>query len=152
MARNVTDRDLGLKRIIAELKKADDMVVAVGILEGSKNGEGFNIAEYAAANEFGTDKIPSRPFMRTAFDENKGDIQADMDRQYKRLVTGKITANTGLTIIGQKHADRVKKTITGRDFLPKLAQVTIDAKKGSTKTLVDTGAMKNAVQISVRSK
>lgn len=152
MARNVIDRDLGLKRIIAELKKADDMSVAVGILQGSKNGEGFAIAEYAAANEFGTDKIPSRPFMRTAFDENKGDIQADMDRQYGRLVTGKITANTGLTIIGQKHADRIKYTITGRNFLPKLAQATIDAKNGSTKTLVDTGAMKNAVQISIRSK
>ena len=39
--------------------------VRVGILPGSRNADGENIAEYAAANEYGTADIPSRPFMRT---------------------------------------------------------------------------------------
>ena len=39
--------------------------VRVGVLAGSKNSEGQSIAEYAAANEYGTADIPSRPFMRT---------------------------------------------------------------------------------------
>lgn len=152
MARNVTIIDKGWRRIVNNIRAANRQEVVVGILEGSKNGEGASIAEYAAANEFGTNTIPSRPFMRTAFDENRADIHADIDKQGNRMVTGEITARTALTIIGQKQASRIQNTITGRDFLPKLAEETIRRKKGSTKTLVDTSAMVNAVQISVRSK
>ena len=67
-------------------------------------------------------------------------------------MTGKTTAAAALTIIGQKHVTRIKKTITGRNILPALAPSTIAAKKGSSKTLVDTGAMVNAVQIELRNK
>jgi len=151
MAR-VIDRDLGWQAIKREMLKAKTLEVAVGILEGSKNGEGASIAEYATYNEFGTDKIPERPFMRTAFDESKEKIAQDMSREGKRIGWGRATAVDALTIIGQRHASRIQNVITGRDFLPKLAQQTIDAKKGSTKTLVDTGAMVNAVQISVRAR
>jgi len=96
--------------------------------------------------------IPSRPFMRTAFDEAREKIGKDMNTQGKRMALGKATAQQALTIIGQRHAARVQNVITGRNFLPKLAPQTIKAKKGSTKTLVDTGAMVNAVQISVRAR
>lgn len=152
MARHVTDRDLGWQKIKRELEIASRLEVAVGLLQGDKNGEGVQIAEYAAYNEFGTDTIPSRPFMRTAFDENRGDIQADIDRQSARLTAGQVSAQTALTIIGQKHASRIQNTITGRDFLPRLSPETVNRKHGSEKTLVDTGALVNAVKISVRSK
>lgn len=143
--------DRGWDRIKRELARANRLEVAVGVLEGSKNGEGYSIAEYAAANEYGTDNIPSRPSMRTAFDENVAAITRDMQRQHAAMVTGERTAEAALTVIGQKQADRTKNTITGRDFLPKLSESTIK-RKGSTKTLVDTGAMVNAVQISVRGR
>lgn len=68
------------------------------------------------------------------------------------MVQGKATANVALTVIGQKHAGRVQATITGRNILPRLAESTVKAKKGSTKTLVDTGSMANAVQISIRGR
>jgi len=148
----VIDRDLGWQAIKREMLRAKTLEVAVGILEGSKNGEGASIAEYATYNEFGTDKIPERPFMRTAFDESKAKISQDMNREGKRMAMGQSTAQKALTIIGQRHASRIQNVITGRDFLPKLAQSTIDAKKGSHKTLIDTGAMVNAVQISVGAK
>lgn len=148
----VIDRDLGWKAIKRELERAKGREVAVGILQGSVDSEGASIAEYATYNEFGTDDVPSRPFMAMSFDENKADIEADFNRQGKAMVEGKRTANEALTIIGQKHASRVQNTITGRDITPKLADSTIKAKKGSTKTLVDTGAMTNAVQIEVRGR
>jgi len=151
MAR-VIDRDLGWKAIKREMLKAKTLEVAVGILEGSKNGDGASIAEYATYNEFGTDKIPERQFMRTAFDESKAKISQDMNREGKRMALGQATARDALTIIGQRHASRIQNVITGRNFLPKLAQSTIDAKHGSSKTLVDTSAMVNAVQISVRAR
>ncbi len=147
----VIDRDLGWEAIKRELERAKGREVAVGILQGSVDSEGASIAEYATYNEFGTDDVPSRPFMAMSFDENKADIEADFNRQGKAMVEGKRTANEALTIIGQKHAARVQNTITGRDITPKLADSTIKA-KGSTKTLVDTGAMTNAVQIELRGR
>jgi len=148
---NVKDIDRGWNNILRELEKAKQMEVAVGILEGSQN-EGTSIAEYAAYNEFGTDNIPSRPFMAMSFDENVAAIDSDFRTQSRRLVAGEVTADQALTIIGQKHASRIQNTITGRDILPALAPSTIAAKKGSTKTLVDTGAMANAVQIEIRGR
>lgn len=144
--------DKGWDRIRRELARANRLEVAVGIQEGTKNGDGFNVAEYAAANEYGTENIPSRPFMRTAFDENVPDITRDMQQQYAAICSGDRTAHQALVVIGQKHADRTKNTITNRDFLPALSPQTVKAKKGSTKTLVDTSAMVNGVQISVRGK
>lgn len=147
----VKDIDRGYKKIIRELEKAKEMEVAVGILEGSTN-DGLSIAEYASYNEFGTDNIPARPFMATTFDENLSQIDADFKRQSGEMIKGNRTANEALTVIGQKHAGRIQKTITNRNFMPKLADRTIRAKKGSTKTLVDTGAMVSAVQISIRGR
>lgn len=148
----VTDRDLGWKAIKREVERAQRREVAVGILQGSNDSEGASIAEYATYNEFGTEDVPSRPFMAMSFDENVAAINSDFQRQSKRLVTGEVTAEQALTIIGQKHAGRVQNTITGRNILPALAPSTIAAKKGSTKTLVDTGAMTNAVQIELRGR
>ena len=145
---SVTDRDLGWKAIKTEIARAKKMEVAVGILAGS-SADGESIAEYAAYNEFGTKSVPSRPFMAMSFDENVSAIDSDFLRQGNRIVTGKITAGQALTIVGQKHASRIQNTITDRDIPPRLSPRTV-AVKGSTKTLVDSGAMVNAVQISVR--
>lgn len=147
----VKDIDRGWNNIVRELEKAKGMEVAVGILEGSQN-EGESIAEYATYNEFGTDDVPSRPFMATSFDENVAEIDSDFERQGSAMLKGQQTARVALTIIGQKHADRTKNTIANRDILPRLKPSTVKAKKGSTKTLVDTGAMVNAVHISVRGR
>ena len=151
MTTRVIDR--GLDAIKREMQRASQREVAVGILTGSTNGEGASIAEYAAYNEYGTESIPARPFMTMSFDENVTAIDADFLRQTQAVVTGKRTADQALTVIGQKHADRIKNTISSRDILPKLADSTVARKKNnSTKTLVDSGAMLNAVQISIRGR
>ena len=147
----VQDIDRGWQAIKREVEKAQGQTVAVGILSGASN-DGVSIAEYATYNEYGTKHIPSRPFMAISFDEGRAEIDADFKRQTDALVTGKATANAALTIIGQKHVTRIKKTITGRNIPPPLSPQTVARKKGSSKTLVDTGAMVNAVQIELRNK
>ena len=144
----VMDKDLGMRNIMAEFRNAHKAELVVGVLEGSKNAEGFNIAEYAAANEFGTDKIPSRPFMRTAFDENKPGYIRYMEKIVKQM--GQEAFARMVTTLGLKAEKDIQKTITGRDFLPKLADSTIKAKKGSSKTLVDSSAMVNSIKHLIR--
>lgn len=150
VATNAKVIDRGWDKIRHEVLRAKGREVAVGILAGSANAEGESIAEYATKNEFGYG-VPSRPFMRIAFDESKGAITADFVAQGKSLYAGRRTADQCLTIIGQKHADRIKNVITGRQIPPPLSPITV-ALKGSDKTLVDTGAMVGAVQISVRAR
>ena len=144
----VMDKDLGMRKIMAEFRNAKKAELVVGVLEGSKDAEGFNIAEYAAANEYGTDKIPQRPAIGTAFDENK--------QKYIRAMT-KIVQGMGgdpfarmVTQLGLLAEKDIQKTITGRDFLPKLSEQTIKKKKGSTKTLVDTGSYVNSIKHLIR--
>lgn len=151
MATNAKVIDRGWDKIRREVSRARGREVAVGILAGSVNAEEETIAEYAAKNEFGYGPVPSRPFMRIAFDESAGAITADFVAQGKALYAGRRTADQCLTIIGQKHADRIKNVVTGRQIPPPLSPVTI-ARKGSAKTLVDTGAMVSAVQISIRAR
>ena len=147
MASRTTDRDLGLKRFIRELQAAKVTEVVVGVQQGADN-DGQQIAEYAAYNEFGTDSIPERSFMRSAFDENLAELRQDMDAQYGRVQAGQITVRTALGLVGLRHQDQIKNKID-TNIPPPNSPVTI-AKKGSSHTLIDTGAMKNSIHYIMR--
>ena len=142
--RYVMDKDKGMAAIMREFKNANKVQVLVGVQEGAKSGDGYNIAEYAAANEFGTDKIPQRPAIGTAFDENRQKYARYMERAAKQM--GKETFARMANTLGLGASQDIQKTITGRNFLPKLSERTIQKKKGSTKTLVDTGAYVNSIK------
>lgn len=148
----VIEKDLGWKRIKAEMLKAHNLEVAVGVQEGSTNAEGASIAEYGAYNEYGTKDIPSRPFMATSFDDSRSKIDQDFQRASDLLIAGQATARKALLEIGQKHALRIQAIIQNTNFLPKLEDSTIKAKKGSNKTLVDTGALINSIRPVVRKR
>jgi len=146
---HVTDRDLGLKAFIRQLEVARTVEVAVGIHAGSV-AHGQQIAEYAACNEYGTDSIPERSFMRSSFDENLSKIKADMDQQAGRVMAGQIDIRSALSVIGMKHQDRIKRKI-GSNIQPANHPETIKKKK-SSRTLIDTGAMLNSVHYVIRGK
>jgi len=145
VARFVKDTDKGLKHFVREMQAADRAFVTVGIHQGERSLDGADIAEYGTYNEYGTDTIPSRPFMRTSFDENVEAIQSDMNRALTSAKTGGSVV-AALKTVGERHQQRIQRTIKGRDFLPKLADSTIAAKKGSTKTLIDSGSMVNSIR------
>lgn len=144
MAKNVIDRDLGLKRFVRELNSSSNVFVTVGVHEGERNSEGLNIAEYGAYNEFGTSKIPERSFMRSTFDEKQSKIKADMDNQFARLIEGKNTLYRSMAYVGDRHQQDIQAKIkSGID--PANAGSTI-ASKGSSKTLIDTGALVQSIR------
>jgi hypothetical protein len=147
-SRHTTDRDLGLKRFIRELQKAKVTEVVVGVQEGSKNADGESIAEYATHNEFGTEKIPERSFMRSTFDEHVNDLSAEMDRRYSQVVAGTITVYKALGYVGMYHQKQIKAKI-GSNIQPPNAPSTIAA-KGSSRTLIDEAAMINSVHYLIR--
>jgi hypothetical protein len=147
---NVKVIDRGMEQFKRELERMRAAIVTVGLHQDSGSNKGVHIAEYAAYNEYGTENVPSRPFMRTTFDENVQSISQVMKEEYLKTQDGRSTASRGLNIVGLKYAEMIKETIRSRNFLPRLKPATIKAKKGSTKTLVDSNEMVKAIKRKVK--
>lgn len=148
MAGHTTVRDRGWNRIMRELQVAKVTEVVIGIQQGSQNSDGVDIAEYAAANEFGTSRIPERSFMRSTFDENVQEIKREMDSTYGNVLAGSMTIRGALATLGMKHQTDVQLKINS-NIQPANSPYTI-AQKGSSRTLIDTAAMRNSVKYIIR--
>lgn len=153
MARVVEDKDMGWKNIQEETKKYESASILVGFqegettkreLKGQRVKEGNeNMAEIAEQNEFGTNKIPARPFMRTSFDENLNKIQKQVNNQYKLVQAQKKDADQALTAVGEFVVGLIKQKIRAI-VTPPNSPVTIKL-KGSSKPLIDFGQMVQSV-------
>lgn len=154
MARpGVKVRDLGFAKIIKELEAAGQSYTTVGVhadAEPHTSDDGtVEAVLVASANEFGakaddgTELVPERSFMRTTMDEQRSAIADLQERVINRVVAGKGTAEQGLGLIGQYAEAKVKAKIAS-GVPPPNAPATI-AKKGSSKTLIDSGQMRQSI-------
>ena len=147
MASKTKDIDKGFKAFRAELQRTKNATVEIGIHEDKYNN-GLSVAEYAAYNEFGTIDIPERSFMRSTFDESHQKINADMAKYYQQVKDGKIGVHRALSLIGMKHAQDIQNKI-GSNIQPANSEATI-ARKKSSKTLIDTGIMRQSIRYLVK--
>lgn len=129
-----------------ELKKANKEVVA-GIQAGAVN-DGLQVAEYAIYNEFGTSKIPARPFMRGYIDNNKDRIIRFCRNGLTQVTLGNASFDQFLNAVGVEMTSGIKKSINTGEWVPN-APYTVK-RKGSNKPLIDTGVMLNSVTYSIR--
>lgn len=153
----VADVDLGMEDIERELKKINNSYVLVGFQAGSvtksqtkdgrKKKAGLSMPEIAAANEFGTNTIPARPFMRTSYDENKQRIDRAIQGEYVKITKGKSTVKRSLTALGVFMVDQIKMKIRSIQSPPNSPRTI--AKKKSSKPLIDFGQMIQSVHAKV---
>lgn len=139
-----TYRDRGLKKIMETVRVlSTGPYVKVGVI-----GDGAN-AMIATIHEYGAPEagIPERSFIRRTFAnseviEQKRKMAAQM---MKRILAGKMEVGQALGLLGAYGANAVKRTIDeGTGVPPPLKAATI-ARKGSSRPLVDTGQMRNAI-------
>jgi hypothetical protein len=143
----IKEKDL-TKQFIKELEEIDGAEIEVGIFDS-------DIATYAAANEYGTDKagrnksvtIPERSFLRSTVDSKKTDeeIYDGLARIYEDK---KFDAKKTLKTIGVFLVAEVKKKILS-NMPPPNAPSTIE-KKGSSRTLVDQGMLHKAIEARIK--
>ncbi len=139
---------------IAEINKLDNSYVLVGFQEGEvthpqvkglrKKKGGLSMAQIAAQNEFGTNYIPARPFIRTSFDENRDTINRAIQGEYNKIVAGTSTVKLSLDKIGLYNVGLIQKKIRAIQYPPN-SPATIAAKK-SSKPLIDFGQMVQSVR------
>lgn len=144
------------KRLASHLKKETEKLtpqrLKVGFLATARYENEISVAKVAYANEYGTGKIPPRPFIRPVIEKN-GDSYIESLRS---ILSESLDTKIGLSKLGM----RIKKDIqiSIRDVQdPPNAPSTIryknrknknrKNKKGDTTTnpLIDTGHMRRSV-------
>lgn len=118
--------------------------VDVGFFSHSKYEDGTPVAAVAAWNEFGTQRIPERPFFRRAIEAEKGP-----NSQLRQIVKQRVDPQTlAITnsiagLLGAAMQGTIQKEITTLRQPPNAA-LTIRL-KGSSNPLIDTEHMRNSV-------
>lgn len=144
----VIDRDLGFNRVMRNLQKLDGMEVVAGMLRNSGKAEnGASYVDIATWNEYGTRRIPSRPFVRISADTNK---QA-WTKMAQQCINGVIDGDSpteAAQVIGHRMVEDIRKVFGDTSKLKANAPSTI-AKKGRNEPLVDSGEMRRRVNFRV---
>ena len=126
---------------IDQLKGSDKLEVRIGVLGDSSS----ELVTYAAANEFGTEKIPERSYLRATF--VKQSALKRIGTAAAELVKPGVDPRDVLNIVGVVGVGEVQEQIRRGEY-QELKPATIKA-KGSDKPLIDTGRLIQAISYEV---
>lgn len=144
----VIDRDLGFNRIMRNLQKLYGMEVVAGMLRDSgKASNGASYVDIATWNEYGTGRIPSRPFIRISADTNKA-AWAKIAQQCVNNVIDGDSPRDAAQVVGHKMVEDIRKVFGDTSKLKANAPSTV-AKKGRNEPLVDSGEMRRRVNFRI---
>ena len=115
-----------------------------GIPSGATTTDGKSIPMYAAYNEFGTSRIPARPFMRTTANEHQNEWCETLAGALKGEIL-KDNAKGAMGLVGEQMKAHIQQTIQKGSFAPN-APRTVANKRAKGKVepdhpLIDTGQM-----------
>lgn len=150
MTKGVVINDKGWRKLLEKVRGLAEAHVKVGIV-GSHAHEtqgDLSLIEIATFNEFGTATIPERSFIRKTFVTKKAELGAFAGKLAHGLLSDRLDLRRALGLLGEWGASAVKKTITAGNIQPPNAPSTI-ARKGSSRPLVDTGQLVNAISYEV---
>ena len=141
------------RELRSRLEGMADKEVVVGVTRASagrdQTGE-INNAELLAVHEFGTKdgRIPERAPIRSSMAKHQDKYVTTHAENLRKVVRGDMPFDKSLDLLGLRAAADVQQNIRDGDFVP-LAQSTID-RKGSSKPLIDSGGMRQAITHEVR--
>lgn len=143
-----------LKKASENLNKAKRKTVAVGLPKESSAGQiygnGISVVTVGAWHEFGLGFNPVRSFLRMPFAEKKDEIDDVTVAQFKQLFQGK-DVEKALGIIGAKARNISLQAFRTGGFGKWADNDPYTVKrKGSSKPLIDTGTLRNAITWVIR--
>lgn len=143
MAAKVTVKDHGFEKLQKDVAAMKGRGVKVGIMGGGE------VLDYAMYNEFGTSRIPARPFMQTTFDNNQAEMDKYVTFLAQQIIDGKSTPDRVLRVLGETYQMKVQETIrNAKDWAVPNNPETIE-QKGSSSPLIDEGRMVGSVRYEV---
>ena len=137
-------------KVISTLKKRlkKSGSVDVGIISAESHEDStLTVAEVGFYNEFGTNRIPERSFLRSTVINQRAKVKEFNAKMVKAIIAGKHDLRSGLGLLGEIFSDEVKKTIVNlRD--PKNSDATI-ARKRTSNPLIETEQLKRSITYEV---
>lgn len=125
------------------LNQLNHQQVNVGAFKNVPEHTPEELAKIVRYNEFGTDKIPARSFLRGSVYKNRNHSWQFASRQaVKAVVGGKLTGNAAYKLMGDRMVADVHKQID--TIGPPNAPSTV-RKKGRNEPLVDTGGLYRSI-------
>lgn len=141
-----------LAELRRRFKNADKAYVAVGVHEGAgEYPDGTSVVAVALWNEFGTENIPSRPFIRDAVYGKVEQINAWRREAIGKVITGEFTVKQALSMIGFRLRETIRNNINS-NMPPPNAPSTVAHKRAegvAPRTLVETGLLLRSVEFKV---
>ena len=151
--------------IVKALKEIEYLAtrqVEIGILAIDKSLTGENgkitILEYAIYNEYGTPSMPARPFMRNAFDSNKGIISNLIQAAPKKVIKGEKSGKEALMEIGETIRGLIIQSIATAETWavpndPKTLKIkTKNGQANNTKPLIDNRFLIKSIRYQIVNK
>ena len=125
-------------------QSSGSLKVRVGIFESAKYEDGTPVAAVAFWNEYGTARIPPRPFFRNTIAEHKD--------EWPKQAAALMEANGGdvrqtLELMGEGVKGQIVETIQAFREPPNAASTV--KKKGFDKPLIDTGTLWRSIDYEV---
>jgi hypothetical protein len=122
--------------------KESEITVGIHSDEDSRN------LEVGTYNEFGTNTIPERSFIRAWVDSERAEILSDIKKAMLSVVKG-TPEDVALRRLAALWVGRVQKRMAG---LPPPNALSTVAAKGSNVTLIDTGELRGSIASKVDGK
>jgi hypothetical protein len=151
MSLTLKDTDRGYKaltnRVFGVAKSKP--TINVGVLDGDAphGDDAISVLQIAIFNEFGTNNIPARSFIRAWFDENEAKLREDLVKLMQSVVQGTRTKEQILELLGQRCVAEIQERISAGIDPPNAASTV--AKKGSSTPLVNEGLLRSAISYRV---
>lgn len=139
-----------LKGVLDEPK----LTLSVGVFSSATHeGSTTTVAQYAAYNEFGTTKIPPRPFLRSTMAERQEEwTEAVKGSASSTLKSGQFNNRSILELIGKGAVKDVQAKIMSNMPPPNAPEVTARKERlgrSHIGTLYDTGLMHASVEYKI---
>ncbi|MGY6772094.1 hypothetical protein [Gallibacterium sp. ZY190522] len=138
----------GLEQELTLMQKFANASVKIGVQSdaGVHSESGSNLVDIAIWNEFGTEKIPSRPFIRQCFADHQGLVEQHLQRIVLSVTKGS-DLRLELANLGQLYEDKQRETLRDYPWQPN-AKATVKRKK-SSKPLIHYRLLSKAIRYQV---
>ncbi len=148
MGVTTTVKDLGEKELMRKLADADRSFVTVGVHKDKRYPDGTSVALVAFFNEFGTQTIPERSFIRSAVNEKLKRIERLRNGFLRELTECQISVVKALEKLGFVIQTQIQNKIKSNVPPPNKIS-TLDQKLGR-RTLIDSGRLLNSIAFEVK--
>lgn len=144
-------KDMGAAKIGERLDELNNLSLTIGFQGATalvlydKGSNPPNVATVALFNEFGTQNMPARPFMRQTITANLQEIQVAFAVAFKEVIELRSAPIEAMNAVGRIVAEMMVDAIDrASTWAVPLAESTVEA-KGHAEPLFETGLMKKSI-------